>query len=820
MTHSHYYMERSHSAEAFASAHNPEKASTPETKRRRLTIEHSVNKILETYGPMIDPETKRTGKRILEGNAKLLTKKHADLTTAEKVAALWDALVSYTFEAQEKSEEQPRTTTTKDGKPVTGHKQTNKKGMISPYVIQEIQTLWKDDKVRTMFLEAHAGFIETQKTFNASDLKKKNKEIAELKTLTDTLRKQLIMEELSSTQRKETLDRLQLANIGLEEVQAERQKILHLEGIDPTKEHTDAIATERFERMQRYAKEAKKGFVWTESLEKKMDDVVEGMTNNGLSPLFIGPPGTGKTAFLKALARKLTGQDVEQIPISKDSGDNLEKRRDLKSDGASWDLKETIAGAFTGYANTADSGPVRKTGQIVNLDELFLGVAEKIQALVKRARNVKVGKKFSDAIPFPVLPGSFLTATSNAPLTSEALAREYAKVAFGYIPNTKDQPELYEFMLAILMKDKSALSRFDEADFKPKWQRVEVPKDQQTEKLSDGRVVTAKEEFVEDASDKEHGYMWRLSNAVRAIQDAYIHGSKYNEKQLAQGKFFYEADQNGNKEIKGFIPDLEHPDPAQSVIGLPLTLSEGTSTITLENVSSWVDSFVKSGKKDIVPWMQKMLQDHMKKTDGAEAEKIRLICDYFHLFDPREKRKVPEKPMSLLDIGYLSPAVPRPVEAKAVVVIEGVDKEKDQKGEFKEYETLHCILEDGITGVEVRVQDVKLTKGDRFSVYNVDVPLRIYQTTESSTDYTFQGIVDDPSQPTYHNQPIGKLGSGDLYRILTPDNLERGQFNYKAEELIREVKEDVKEQMKEYWKSECVNNSENNPDNVPAPEWS
>jgi len=381
-----------------------------------------------------------------------------------------------------------------------------------------------------------------------------------------------------------------------------------------------------------------------------------------------------------------------------------------------------------------------------------------------------------------VLPGFQVAATSNIPITDERLDREFARVPTNYFEMTKENPELYEFMLAKLLKEEGNLPLIDKTDLAPYYQRVDLLENER-EVLTDGSIKIAEDTLIENPADARHGFLYRFAGAIRAIQDSYIHGSQFNEKHMANTAIYEDIDDEGNIVVKGYVTDIT--DISQFPGGQMLKLKSGASTITAEIVSKWIEGFAQNGEKNLTVWLQQMVREHIDQTSPNDEERIKAIADYFHLFDEKLK-EAHIKPLTPKEIGYLSPRVPRPlhVEKPKTTVLEEQSKPYTPR-EVKEYETRDTLLENG-ERILIKVRELALQEG--LSVAS-GTKLRI-----NNEEFVFIGVIDD-TQSKNHGKPVVQLPGGEkLYKILSKDDIDWGikeEWHYHVKKDLEYLAEDV-----------------------------
>ena len=113
--------------------------------------------------------------------------------------------------------------------------------------------------------------------------------------------------------------------------------------------------------------------------------------------------------------------------------------------------------------------------------------------------------------------------------------------------------------------------------------------------------------------------------------------------------------------------------------------------------------------------------------------------------------------------------------------------------ELEEYKTRQVLLEDGARTL-IKAREFIIGSGADAVLAWPGKKIRV-----KDGDLSFAGVVeDDKSQ--YNLMPVGKLADEELYRALSPDDLDRGIFLYEAEELEKNINEQIPQSIMEYCK--------------------
>lgn len=677
---------------------------------------------------------------------------------------------------------------------------------IDPYLISEIKTLWDDEATAELFCSRYGDARIEAQLYKLSELGTRYREINETisrkeKEFEDIsqslfLRRVSRPDQLSATRGKS--ERLAKELIRLRN---ERQKITELDGLPPIPENTAIAAHIAYERLADYHQQSKEGFVW---LDSRIDIHHQTMAalQNGRWPVLVGEAGSGKSEQADAAATALTGEVPTHLACSERTSE-----RDMISDkeidpdsGGSFDAYGPVMQAATGYEDSRKTHP-SSSGRIVRFDESGR-LGSQGYAIIKELRQKKPGDMLFGK---PVLPGFGSIWTTNPvgpryPDRNEpdpAMRRELAYINVDYPPQTAQNPELYEFMLANLIDEnghiavsKSELApAFEKMVFVPPQtlgQHIEqtFPRQFTKEELdslssTDPRLISGQEELVSDPTDPKHGTLWRLAFAVRELQNAFDSGNDQNAPNDAL-KFISTPE--------GIIEISDH--------GEPLTLT--TSTVTLGEVASWMKGFLDRKLKDnadfqtdnLSEWLRFKLENYLKQADEQDSGKIRAIFEHFHLFDTAIETKNGE-PLTPREIGYLSPRVPRPLQLKHPEPENGepeiAEAQPEPEPEVELNETIELMLEDGS---KVLSKSENASFIDRENKTVQLYPGNIF--TLSGTKVRFKGIVDNSdSRDEWHGQPIIETDvedGGGLHKVVeTGDISEHGENFWPFEKLSQET---------------------------------
>ena len=566
-----------------------------------------------------------------------LPRRYGQMTPAQKAEALYDFLQTLKLSALDEAEKESGDVLRSYAKALS----------------QDVDTM---TVFKSRFADARIESGELKKSPLFKESKTLEKDIDSLtKSHHDLERKLFIGEIKGSASRKVSREELSDIAGNLVEKTAKQKALIRLEGItDPTKEITDVAANQEYETLKRYHQEAKEGFAWLPS-RHEIHRKIMGALSNGRFPLLVGEPGTGKSEQANAVAKELTGEDCVKAPCTQSSGEHdLMASKEVEG-GTSFLKYGYVSKAFTGYDTSIDTAPKHKHGRIVRLDEFLKINFDKTFGLIKDIAQKKPGDMMHENIPHPVLEGSTIIATTNPAGTRHelnkmlpALEREFAEIKVDYLPMESSNPELYEFMLASLMDDNGRIP-VSKSELAPAY----VKKEAAGKKTSDGKEIAFTEEILPEKDSPSHGALYRLAFAMKSIQDSYVAGNPDERKQYEDTLLKFSTD--------GKISDT----------GEVLTL--GSSTLTLKEIGSWMKGFhsrLEKANKEmhvetLALWFAYKAKIFVSQCPEDDRAKLTAIFDHFGILNPKP---VPETdvPMTNLDIGYLSPRVPRPVLLKEV----------------------------------------------------------------------------------------------------------------------------------------------------------
>ena len=316
--------------------------------------------------------------------------------------------------------------------------------------------------------------------------------------------------------------------------------------------------------------------------------------------------------------------------------------------------------------------------------------------------------------------------------------------------------------------------------------------------LPNGETIIRTKNLVQDPTDKRHGILYRLSFAVRAIQDSYIATLGENEYLDSNNRQLLRIDkeQEGGKVVdEGGVEILIN-----------------NKTITAETLIKWMEGYRNrkmkddeeiAGIKNLSQWIQYKLNQFLREAGPGDRVKIKAIFDHFHLFD-----EVPdiqnEEPLTPLEIGYLSPRVPRWEETEKIgsedLKTDGESTETGEGGtetQPEDLETEQVVLKGG---------DLVNVKKYQFEFQQGDKTIKVWQNSQFELDgktYVFVGQVEQEDSE-YHGQLVAKIQGSQECRIMTREEIEKGKFKAvffieQAQEILGEENVIGPEDIKKTW---------------------
>lgn len=762
-------------------------APSEQTDFKKVTKQEKIARLISRY---IETRVIGKNKSAGEDEEKEIKEYYASMDPKEKADTLYSKLMAYMLDKQVEAENK------KEAK-IKGEKFEQEES--DPYLISEIKTLYEDKDVKKLIPDSYGEARVDEHKLRSSELamlwQNISKEINEMEEKYKKLEQDLHLKRISGHGQISSAES-RMARLAEKITAGENRKneIESLKGLDKLAENTDVAANIQYEKLKQYKKQLDEGFVWLPSRKKIHRETVSAILNHRW-PVLIGEAGTGKSDQADAAAIELTGNPPTEIECESITGEK-QLIKDVAIDpktGGSYEEYSPLMRAYTGYDNSAEKEPAVKTGRIARFDESGR-LGSKAYAIIKKVRQKKQGDDFYGR---KVLSGAGAIWTTNPPgqrypgryAPDPALRRELAEIKVLYPEMSKENPELYEFMLTALFDENNQV-RAAKNELAPAYERKEIPEDTRNV-LDDGNVIVAKDEIIEDITDKKHGALWRFAGAIKALQESFVYGNSETEK-YPDTLLRFKEDDDGNIEIINEGGEL-------------LTLS--TSTVTLGEISSWMSGFNERRQKQdpdfrvdtFTEWLNFKIKTYLKQADKADKAKIEAIFKHFHFLEDSLPDVKQAKPLTPKEIGYLSPRVPRPVHIeKPVRAGEKQDEaEQDQGKEAEEHKTDMVVLENG-KRVLMKINDFTSALGGK-ELLKVALGRKFIVNNEK---FSFAGVVED-EKSEHNGKPIGRLASEEeLHRVFSEEELDFGIMEELKEKIGATGIDDLREDLMETWKQE------------------
>ena len=495
---------------------------------------------------------------------------------------------------------------------------------------EKIAGLWQKREVQSLFKKHLKENLEQGEKIgpDLKNYRQKEKKAEEVKKEYETLLRELF------ARREEEPD--ELTQIRIAELSV---KIGSLRGGAERvfQENPELASFIQYETIKNYHRQFEKdGFIWTPSREKLFEDILNHLVllNKNRPMLLVGETGTGKTRLVRAAIERLTGRPPFEV--------GEEAKSDIRPLlGSAWMGKEKtyIAYGPLGQALTGKKTSLDKKsdgGGVFYMDEMNGYPADALRSLIKGISGRAPGEEVTFAawrgIREKIAEKSGLIGAANlpdeergrhldrAPLPIE-LSRELTALEVDYPEQTKENPELYEMMLASLM-DKNGRIRLKEGELEPEFKEI-----------VDAKTKEKTRELNFDP--KSGGTLWRFSRLVSEIQRSYKGGENILTPAKTDASYL------------------------------------GAAVLDPGIVLSWLREYrvsrLRKGEE-----LKVFLQEKLKKWSEQKIhskEDQSLLKEFFAAFDlPIEGPDIKKsdvksrKIWSEKEIGFLSPRVPRPKE--------------------------------------------------------------------------------------------------------------------------------------------------------------
>ncbi|MBI5369577.1 AAA family ATPase [Candidatus Uhrbacteria bacterium] len=393
----------------------------------------------------------------------------------------------------------------------------------------------------------------------------------------------------------------------------------------------DVAALIEYDTVKSYADQLRTtGFIWTKSRQRLLQEVLQGALTSRPVAAMMGETGTGKTALARAASLELASREPERTV----GGDQEKFVRLLASpaiqEGKTYYEYGPLLRAMTGKSSSIDDQP-SKGGGIFFDDEFNTRPTSVQRQILKFVSEARAGRKVTipgTPLTVTVEPGFLYLAAGNPPSerydreeTGIETKREFAGnvINVEYLEQTKDNPELYQVMLAALMDQKTGrLTAVTPNELEPAW-------------IKDG--ATGQSHLDEDPT--HGGYLYRFAQAWGELFKAFSH----------QDTVLHKKDPSKPKaefHLSSFI------------------LDPGV-------VLSWIDQYKASPrdrKEHLAVFFKAKLEKYLSQFPQEEQTLVRKYFEVFNILATQLNLDEVSKPRARVltpkDVGYLNPNVERP----------------------------------------------------------------------------------------------------------------------------------------------------------------
>lgn len=278
------------------------------------------------------------------------------------------------------------------------------------------------------------------------------------------------------------------------------------------------------ETLKEYSKQLwENDFIWSPSRREALEEIVTAALSG--KPLLIsGETGTGKTRLFEEAAFILTGMAVSPTPGKDVRFEKLIAERDIGSNGQPYYNYKEIGEAATGKTSTLDKVPKHDGGAVAD-DEFNLRPPADQTEMMARIAAWSSGKKVRMPVTNEeviIAPNFLFCAMIN--LASERyerkkippeVLRKFTKVNLDYPPQSPEEPEIYEMMLAALI-DENGRMRAAKSELAPAYtcdKEVKKPIER------GGETVKATVQVRELADGG--GFLWRFAQALGELNKSF-----------------------------------------------------------------------------------------------------------------------------------------------------------------------------------------------------------------------------------------------------------------------------------------------------------
>lgn len=236
-----------------------------------------------------------------------------------------------------------------------------------------------------------------------------------------------------------------------------------------------------------------------------------------------GQAGTGKTSFVRRLARKFTDHDPVEVTIKAKTKVDRQLLADETLDSAHPVVYRPILEAITGKSRPGDV-PLHE-GRVTFADELNKGDNDEIGDLATVLDGMKIGgnTRYAGMGANPddrVQPQALVIAAQNpagarflnrTKFTPE-VQRKLEIIQLDYFTQTPENPELFEAFLVVL-KDADGRNQQNRREISPAWMELNDETIQE-EKDATGRVIGRFKQQKLKTGPAEGGGLWRMAQML------------------------------------------------------------------------------------------------------------------------------------------------------------------------------------------------------------------------------------------------------------------------------------------------------------------
>lgn len=399
--------------------------------------------------------------------------------------------------------------------------------------------------------------------------------------------------------------------------------------------------------------QSKDGFMWFRSRRAIYEALEELVAEKETLRMIIleGQAGTGKNSFVRALARRLTGEDPVEVTIKSKTKVDRQLLADETLDPAHPTVYRPILRAITGKSMPEDE-PVHD-GRVAFADELNKGDNDEVGDLATVLDGMKIGgnTRYEALGADPkdkVQPRALVIAAQNpagarflnrTKFTPE-VQRKLDIIQLDYFSQTDEDPELFEAFL-VSMKDADGRIQAKKSELAPAWIKDSIKNNAGVEIGTQDKLVTL---------PTQGGVLWRISEMLHQSYE-----NLYKRKNVL-------TDENPNAHIQGRV--LPPGDVFKWLQGYRKEVKKGTSleSYLSQEFMDWIESSFTADH-----------DRHDKELYLALAEKYGVVKNAAEAGQPPLYRPLAHEPISIdlltpRMVAELSPRVPRkfiPVEGGA-----------------------------------------------------------------------------------------------------------------------------------------------------------